>query len=108
MLNELSKDGSRIAGVTFPARAVTLLNYCALGPTELCFISEISERKIGRLSPGTHIPIVHQSELYGREQPPYALLLSWHISNELIPRLRQGGFTGKFIIPLPEPRILEE
>jgi SAM-dependent methyltransferase len=108
MLNQLSGDGSRIAGASFPARAVTLLNYCALGPAEICFISEISELKVGRLSPGTHIPIIHQSVLQGPSQPPYTLLLSWHIAGELVPRLRQGGFKGKFIIPLPEPRIIDD
>jgi len=105
MLKELSSNGSRIAGASFPARAVTLLNYCSLGPADIDFISEISQLKIGRLSPGTHIPIVRQNELCGPEQPPYALLLSWHIADELISRLRTEGFTGKFIVPLPEPWI---
>jgi hypothetical protein len=31
--------------------------------------------------------------------------LSWHIAEELMPKLRQKGFNGKFIVPLPEPRI---
>jgi hypothetical protein len=106
MLKELKDSGARIAGASFPARAVTLLNYCALGPDEVDFISEISERKVGRLSPGTHIPIVPQSELCGPQQPQYALLLSWHIADELIPRLRAEGFKGSFIVPLPEPRII--
>jgi len=106
MLKELTADGSRIAAASFPARAVTLLNYCSLGPDEIAFISEISQLKIGRLSPGSHIPIVHQEELCGPEQPAYALLLSWHIADELISRLRMEGFKGKFIVPLPEPRII--
>ena len=41
------------------------------------------------------------------QQPEYALLLSWHISDELIQNLRRKGYRGKFIIPLPEPRIVE-
>jgi hypothetical protein len=108
MLKELTSDGSRVAGASFPARAATLLNYCSLGPADIDFISEISPLKIGRLSPGTHIPVVHQNELCGPEQPPYALLLSWHIADEVISRLRAEGFTGKFIVPLPEPRIISE
>jgi hypothetical protein len=33
------------------------------------------------------------------------MLLSWHIADELMPKLAARGFKGKFIIPLPEPRI---
>jgi hypothetical protein len=106
MLKELAGSGSRVAGASFPARAVTLLNYCSLGPSEIDFISEISQLKIGRLSPGTHIPILPQSQLCGSDQPEYALVLSWHIADELMPRLRAEGFKGKFILPLPEPRIV--
>lgn len=106
LLDELTSDGSRVAAASSPARAVTLLNYCSLGPAEIDFISEISPRKIGKLSPGTHIPIVHQERLCGPGQPEYALLLSWHIAEELISRLREEGFTGKFIVPLPEPEVI--
>jgi SAM-dependent methyltransferase len=108
LLNEVTSDGSRVAAASSPARAATLLNYCALGPAEIDFISEISPRKIGKLSPGAHIPVVHQDRLCGPEQPEYALLLSWHIADELISRLREEGFTGKFIVPLPEPRVISE
>ena len=40
------------------------------------------------------------------DQPEYAMLLSWHIGDELMPKLKQRGFKGKFILPLPEPRIV--
>ncbi|MCX5199517.1 class I SAM-dependent methyltransferase [Streptomyces sp. NBC_00249] len=106
LLQELRRDGSRIAAASSPARAVTLLTYCALGPADIEFISEISPRKIGKLSPGTHIPIVHQERLCGPDQPAYALLLSWHIADELMARLREEGFRGKFVVPLPEPRVI--
>jgi SAM-dependent methyltransferase len=107
LLKEIANNGSRVAGASFPARATTLLNYCMLGPDEIEFVSEISQVKIGRLSPGTHIPVVPQSKLCGPDQPDYVLLLSWHISEELTSRLRNEGFTGKFIVPLPEPRVID-
>ena len=55
--------------------------------------------------PGTLIPVCDEARLFD-EQPEYALLLSWHIADELIPKLREKGYTGKFIIPLPEPRVI--
>ena len=61
--------------------------------------------KIGRFMPGSHVPIVEEARLF-KEQPEYALLLSWNIKDILIPKLRDAGYKGKFIIPNPEPKIL--
>jgi hypothetical protein len=35
------------------------------------------------------------------------MLLSWHIADELMPKLTANGFRGDFIIPLPHPRIVK-
>jgi hypothetical protein len=61
--------------------------------------------KIGKYIPGTLIPIIEESKLY-EDQPEYALLLSWHIADELIQKIKQKGFRGKFIMPLPKPKII--
>lgn len=106
LLKDLKTQGRTIAGLTFPARAVTLLNYCGIGPETLSCITEGSPIKIGRYSPGTHIKVVDQNVLFGPDAPEYGVLLSWHIEKEIIPKFRAKGFKGKFIIPLPEPRIL--
>lgn len=106
LLKDLKAQGHSIAGLTFPARAVTLLNYCGIGPETLSYITEGSPIKIGRYSPGTHIKCVDQDVLFGAEAPEYGVLLSWHIEKEIVPKFRAKGFKGKFIIPLPEPRVL--
>ena len=70
-----------------------------------CILEIEGSQKINHYLPGTDIPILNEKKLY-LDQPEYVLLLSWHISDELISTLRQKGFRGKFIIPLPEPRII--
>ena len=35
------------------------------------------------------------------DQPPYALLLSWHMADSIIPNCGTG-YQGKFVVPLPE------
>jgi hypothetical protein len=60
--------------------------------------------KIGKYVPGTVIPVVEESRLFS-DQPEYALLLSWHIADELIPKLTERGFRGRYIVPLPSPRV---
>lgn len=106
MLQDIGAKGTTVAGLTFPARAVTLLNSCGLGPETICYITEMSHLKIGKFSPGTHIKVVDQKILFGDDAPDYGLLLSWHIREELIPRFKSKGFKGKFIIPLPTPTII--
>ena len=49
--------------------------------------------------------MLEESHLY-KDQPEYALLLSLHIADELIPKLKEKGYNGKYIIPLPAPRIV--
>ena len=62
--------------------------------------------KLGKYMPGTLVPIVEETKLY-QDQPEYALLLSWHIAQELMANLSKKGFRGKYIVPLPEPRVAQ-
>jgi hypothetical protein len=54
---------------------------------------------------GTLIPIVDEARLY-QDQPEAAVIFSWHIAEELAPKLRANGFKGQLITPLPVPRVL--
>ena len=106
LLADIKKKGKRIFGISAPSRASTLINYLGLDQDILDCVVEIKgSYKIGKYIPGTLIPILDETELFNR-QPEYALLLSWHIAEELMPKLREKGFKGKFIIPLPKPRIV--
>lgn len=106
LLYELKKQGARIVGIGAPSRASTLVNYVGLDDGILDAVLEIKNSyKIGKYMPGTLIPVKEESLLFN-EQPEYALLLSWHIADELIANLRGKGYKGKFIIPLPEPKVV--
>jgi hypothetical protein len=105
LLKEIKAKGGRIYGVGAPSRASTLINYAGLDDGILDCVLEIQgSYKIGKYIPGTMIPVLDESRLF-EDQPEYALLLSWHIADELIPKLAARGFKGKFIVPLPQPRI---
>jgi SAM-dependent methyltransferase len=106
LLAPLVRDGKNIHGIGAPSRASTLVNYVGFGSDMLSAVLEIAgSKKIGFFMPGTDIPVDDEKRLYD-EQPDYALLLSWHIADELMPNLKKRGFKGDFIIPLPEPRIV--
>lgn len=105
LLNKLRSEGKKIVGISAPARSCTILNYCKIDSTLLDYITESSPLKIGKYTPGTYLQIKDDS-LLNDEQPDYALLFSWHLKDSIVPKLRQNGFKGKFIIPLPKPHIL--
>src|SRR5713226_7750046 len=106
MLRELKESGARIAGISAPSRASTLVNYVGLDEAIIDYVCEIEgSLKIGKCMPGTLIPVVEESRMFS-DQPECAIIFSWHIADELAPKLRAKGFKGKLITPLPIPRIL--
>lgn len=107
LLLGIKKQGKHIYGVGAPSRASTLINYVGIDDGIMDYVVEIKgSHKIGKYIPGTLIPVVEESKLF-EDQPEYALLLSWHIADELAPKLREKGFRGEFIVPLPKPYILK-
>jgi hypothetical protein len=108
MLRDLFAKQARIFGVGAPSRASTLIVYTGLDREILeCVVEVPGSYKIGKYMPGTLIPVVDESRLFA-EQPDVALLLSWHIADELMPKLRARGFKGDFLIPLPSPRLMTD
>ena len=55
--------------------------------------------------PGTNIPIVNEKIIF-KKQPDYLLILSWHIFDDLKKILKKKGYRGRFIKPLPLPKII--
>ena len=107
ILFELKSQGKSIVGLGAPAKGNTLLNYCRIGNETIDYLLEKENLKIGRYSPGTHIPVVNEDILFKENPPDVVLLLSWNIKDILIPKIRNKGFKGEIIIPNPRPYILK-
>jgi SAM-dependent methyltransferase len=106
LLADLKHQGKSIAAYGASAKGTTLLNFFGLGKDSLNFVADRSSYKQGRLTPGTHIPIVRAEKL-AETQPDYTLLLTWNFADEILEQqkaYRQKG--GKFIIPIPEVRMV--
>lgn len=106
LLTELQAEGKTLAGYGAPAKGNTLLNYCGLGRDLLPFTVDMSPLKVGLETPGMHIPVLPVTALLDR-QPDYALMLAWNFAEEILGQ--QGEFRnrgGRFIVPIPEPRII--
>ena len=106
MLRDLKEKGARVAGISAPSRASTMVNYVGLDEGLIDYVCEIAgSLKIGKCMPGTQIPVVDEAKLYS-DQPDCAVIFSWHIADELAPKLKAKGFRGQLITPLPVPRVL--
>ena len=105
IIKKIKDKNQKIFGVGAPSRASTLINYLGLDQDIIDCVLEINgSYKIGNYIPGTKIPILNENILK-QKKPSFLLLFSWHIKDELKKNLRRKGFKGKFIIPLPYPRI---
>ncbi len=106
LIKKIKDEKKIIFGVGAPSRAATLINYVGLNEDLIDCILEIKgSHKIGKYMPGTNIPIVNE-KIINVKKPHYLILFSWHISKSLIKNLRKLGFKGKFILPLPDPKII--
>ena len=106
MLWQLAEqEHQAVYGIGATTRATPLIHYAGIKDFITCVCEVSSSEKIGTVIPGTQIPVVDEAKLIA-DQPPYALLLSWHIADDIIPKLRAAGYQGKFIVPLPSPRTV--
>ncbi len=79
----------------------TVLQYFGLDQTHIKAAAERNQDKWGRVTVGTHIPIVSEEEAR-KAKPDYFLVLPWHFVEEFkrreMPYLSAGG---RFIMPAP-------
>jgi hypothetical protein len=106
VLTQQKEKGKRIVGIGAPMKASTLLNYCAIGPELLDYVTEVNPLKLGTFTPGTHIPVVSEDVLL-KDSPDCALILSWNAAPAITRKLRSMGVTARFLTPIPEPRWIE-
>jgi hypothetical protein len=106
LLRELKAGGRTIAAYGAPAKGNTLLNWCGIGPDLVEFTVDRNPGKVGRFTPGMHLPVLPVGTLLER-QPDYVLILAWNLADEIMGQqaeyARRGG---RFIVPIPEPRVV--
>ncbi len=106
LLARLKREHNRIAAYGAAAKGSTLLNTFEIGTETLDFVVDRSPHKQGLYMPGVRIPIVSPNRLV-QEMPPFALLLTWNLADEILRQqdeYRRRG--GKFIVPLPSVQMI--
>ena len=107
VLNQVKNYG-KIVAYGASARSSTLLNYCGINNNHISVVIDKNPLKQGLLTAGSDIPIVsYRDGLRHIEDSNTILLLAWNFKDEIIQELRQSGYKGKFIVPLPgQPHIV--
>lgn len=90
-------------GATF--RSSSLIEYTGIEAMISHVFETADSPKIGGRLPGTNIPVLPEPETFGDEANKPALILPWYLGTRMISSLRNRGYTGDFIIPLPTPTI---
>jgi SAM-dependent methyltransferase len=108
LLDDLRSKGTRLAGYGATAKGNTMLNYCGIGTETLAFVADTTPYKQGLLTPGTHIPVRPESAI-DEQGIDVLLLLAWNYADAIVGRMiAYTGRGGRFIHPIPLPRIIPE
>tara|TARA_B100001123_G_scaffold215400_1_gene243156 strand:+ start:3709 stop:4905 length:1197 start_codon:yes stop_codon:yes gene_type:complete len=91
-LKKYKKNKLKIAGYAATSKSTTILNYCNINTTYLDYICDTTKEKIGKYSPGMHIPVVSMDH-FKNNPPDKSFLFAWNHKKEIFTKERE--FTKK-------------
>jgi SAM-dependent methyltransferase len=107
MIDSENLSGKKVIGYGASARSSTMLNFCGIDHNHLACVADQNALKHNRYTPGTDVLIVSPEEAL-KENPDTVVILAWNFKDEIIEDLKEKGFKGSVIIPLPNtPYLLE-
>jgi len=107
ILNKLKEETKKVIGYAATSKSTTILNYCGIGEDLINAICDTTPIKIGKRSPGMHIPIVPMEDFHNGKYD-YSFLFAWNHMKEIM--LKEKKFTmdnnRKWITHVPDVKIL--
>lgn len=106
LIRSLNADGKKVLGYGASTKGNVVLQFCGLNASDIPAIAEVNEEKFGRVTPGSHIPIISEAEAKAMK-PDYFLVLPWHFKEGILRREKDYlAAGGRFIFPFPEIEIV--
>jgi SAM-dependent methyltransferase len=96
-LVEARHKGGKIVAIGAAAKGNTLLNYCGIDTHLVDFVTDASPLKIGKYTPGSHLPIRSDDEI--TSEVTHALILAWNIADFLKSKISPKHPHLEFITP---------
>lgn len=105
-LVEQKRLGKKVAAYGAAAKGNTLLNYAGVKPDLVEFVCDAAQAKQGKFMPGSHISILHPSEMLNRTFD-YVLIFPWNIAPEVVQQNAELKTKGVlFVTAVPELVVL--
>ncbi len=105
LLIKLKSEGYTIYAYGAPVKGTVMLNYCDINSSIIDYAAEVNNEKIGKYIPGADIPVKDEASL---EEPDFYFLLSWNFLDQFKESDMFKSGKRKFILPIPEPRIISK
>jgi C-methyltransferase C-terminal domain/Putative zinc binding domain/Methyltransferase domain len=106
LIRALNADGKKVLGYGASTKGNVVLQFCGLTAEDIPAIAEVNPEKFGKVTPGTHIPIISEADAKAMK-PDYFLVLPWHFKDGILRREKEYlASGGKFIFPFPEIEIV--
>jgi len=106
-INKEVQKGKKIHGYAASTKGNTTLQFYGLTTEHIKAIADRNPVKWGKVTVGTQLPVVSEADSRA-QKPDYYFVLAWHFFPEFKERekeyLKNGG---KFILPMPEFKVVE-
>jgi hypothetical protein len=104
--DDWERRGAAVYGYGASTKGNVILQFCGITPRQLPAIAEVNSDKFGKMTPGTHIPIIAEAEARAMN-PDFFLVLPWHFRNNIVQRERSYlARGGRLAFPLPTIEII--
>ena len=94
-VNGIKKKGKNIVGYGATSKSTTILNYCKIGNDIIDYICDTTPEKIGKFTPGTHIPVVSMNR-FKEKVPDSIFLFAWNHKKEIFKKEKKFTKKGKW------------
>ena len=106
LVSNLKRKKNKISVYGASGKGQAMMQFSKIDNKLIDYVFDKSKLKQGRFTPGTNVKIKDPKHI-SRNKVDYLIILSWNIKEEIIKQernfFRKGG---KFIIPFPQPKIL--